>query len=77
MAKDIDNGDYEIIPHQVLHDLTKEVAVLKEKLTAPDTVTHDLVESMHDLKANLANLQSIFSKAMDVLESGKRNKRIL
>jgi predicted nuclease with TOPRIM domain len=56
--------EYEILPHQLLQDLKYEVESLKKKLTQPDAKANELILEIETMKDSVAELNSIFSKAL-------------
>ncbi len=61
--------EYELLPHQVLMDFKNEVELLKKKLSEPDTKSQELILEMESLKDSIAELTTIFKKALEDVRS--------
>ncbi|MBI4151476.1 hypothetical protein HY496_00770 [Candidatus Woesearchaeota archaeon] len=61
----MDEGDYELLPHQVLNELKQDVEALKKRLSQPDAKINELVLEIESLKENIHQLTAIFQKVLE------------
>lgn len=62
--KEHHKAEHEHLPHSVIVDLKHDVEALKNKLSQPDTKSHELILEIESLKDAVHQLNVIFEKAL-------------